>query len=503
MPNKNLHRFNSVFFVITLMTLGILFFVIPKQTRSEIEKRDLAKLPSFSIEKLKSGKYLDSIDLYYSDNFPFRDFFVNTAFKIDRIKGIESEKIAFYNEGIDMDAGVENLKKQNDSSFSKVDNTDSSLFKNDGNASDVENLSQGLLIYEGMAIQIFGGSRNTAIYMSKAINEIRKNIDDNVKIYVGVTPTHGEFYLPSEYIDKRSSEKKNIDTIYKYLDPSISKIKISEELFKHKSEYIFFNTDHHWTVRGAYYAYAAFCKTAGLKAVELNKFEKKVIKGFLGTLHRKTRDSRLAKNIDSVEYFIPSIRSQTFQLTGNGYGNIIKSNMFYETAKGGNAYSVFLGGDIPATCIVSKLKNNKRILVFKNSFGNSFSPFLASHYERTYVADYRFFNCNLKDFVEKNKITEILILHNSFSANTPSHIDNLKDILKNETPCVEHSLPEWEILFPNNIILSEIYKRHISKLNISKNSLSPQNNNPSQKSVNNNVANQNNLNNNTDSLNSK
>jgi hypothetical protein len=502
MLNKYLYRFNSIFFVMILMALGILFFILPKKKNSEIEKRDLATLPSFSIEKLKSGKYLDSIDLYYSDNFPFRDFFVNTAFKIDRIKGIESEKIAFYNQGLDINAGIESLKKQNNS-LTTNNTSNSSLFKNDGKASDVENLSQGLLIYEGMAIEIFGGNRSTAIYMSKAVNEIRKNIDYKIKIYVGVTPTHGAFYLPLEYIDKRSSEKKNIDTIYKYLDPSITKIDIVKELSKHKNEYIFFNTDHHWTVRGAYYAYAAFCKSAGLKAVELNKLEKKVIKGFLGTYHRKTRDRRLAKNIDSVEYFIPSVRTQTFQLTGNGYGNIIKSNMFYEAAKGVNAYSVFLGGDIPATCIVSKLKNNKRILVFKNSFGNSFSPFLSAHYERTYVADYRFFNCNLKDFVEKNKITEILILHNSSSANIPSHIDNLRDILKNETVCVEHGLPEWENLFPNNILLSEIYKRHINKLNFSKNTYSTQNNNPSQKSVNNNVANQNNLNINTDSLNSK
>jgi hypothetical protein len=30
----------------------------------------------------------------------------------------------------------------------------------------------------------------------------------------------------------------------------------------HKNEYLYFRTDHHWTQRGAYYAYTAFAATA-------------------------------------------------------------------------------------------------------------------------------------------------------------------------------------------------------------------------------------------------
>jgi len=51
-----------------------------------------------------------------------------------------------------------------------------------------------------------------------------------------------------------------------------------EELQKHTNEYLFFNTDHHWTGRGAYYAYRAFCNSAGFMPYELSELEKKTKK---------------------------------------------------------------------------------------------------------------------------------------------------------------------------------------------------------------------------------
>lgn len=311
---------------------------------------------------------------------------------------------------------------------------------------------------------MFGGSRGTAIYLSKAVNDIRKQLPDDVNVFVGITPTHGEFYLPSEYIDKRISERKIIDSAYKYMDAAVKTFDVTAELFKHKDEYIFFNTDHHWTGTGAYYAYAAFCKSAGITAVPLKQMERRVIPNFLGTLYRMTRDKRLEHNKDSVVYHKVPINYKAFQLFGNGYGLIRKTNLYVDGAKGGNAYGVFLGGDLPAMCIVSKQENGKRVLILKNSFGNAISPYFVSHFERTYIADYRYFKCNLKDFIEKNGITDLVIFHNSFSANTPSHVDMLKQIAKSETVCVAHSLPSWEELFPEGKLMAPVLEKHNKEL---------------------------------------
>ena len=53
------------------------------------------------------------------------------------------------------------------------------------------------------------------------------------------------------------------------------------KLEAHKDEYLYFRSDHHWTALGAYYAYTAFCESAGLKAEPLSKFESGEYTGFL------------------------------------------------------------------------------------------------------------------------------------------------------------------------------------------------------------------------------
>jgi len=456
MLGKFLLKLNSVLYVLLLAGLGILFIVLPKKAVSEYEKRPLSKFPQFSLEKLKNGKFVDSIDLYYSDNFPFRDNFVELAFIIKQNRGLVSKDIAFYNESIDFDAGTETLKEKDSTDTGEAEIS----FYNDGDSKDVKNLSSGLLIYNGMAIQMFGGSKNTAIYLSKVVNEVRKKLPDHVNIHLGITPTHGEFYLPSEYANKKTSERKLIDTAYMYLDKDVSSFDITSELYKHKNEYIFFNTDHHWTGTGAYYAYVAFCKKNDLTPVPLSEMRRAVIPKFLGSLYRITKDKRLEEKIDSVVYHKVPISNVTYQLSGKGYGIIQKSNLYIENARGGNSYGVFLGGDIPALCVVSKQQNGKRILILKNSFGNAIAPYFVSHFERTYVCDYRYFDCNLKDFIEKNEITDVLIFHNSFSANTSSHADQLRQILNSKTVCVAHKLPEWEVMFPEGKLLEPILEKH-------------------------------------------
>lgn len=109
------YRLNAILFMIPLGVLGILFFVLPKQQVSEIEKRELAPMPSFSAEKLFAGGYTDSLDLHFSDNFPFRERWVAVAKFIENHRGFANEDVKFYAEGVDMDAGIDAIAAANDS----------------------------------------------------------------------------------------------------------------------------------------------------------------------------------------------------------------------------------------------------------------------------------------------------------------------------------------------------------------------------------------------------
>ena len=240
-------------------------------------------------------------------------------------------------------------------------------------------------------------------------------------------PVGGDFYLPNNI--NKNNEIKFIDALYASLVNGVIPIRAYESLKPHYKEYLQFNTDHHWTGRAAYYAYEAFCNTIGISQVPMEKLNRKVIKGFLGTLYYYTLSPELKNNKDSVEYFKIPYETKTVYYTKNST-TPVKGNLYAESARGGNSYGVFLGGDFPLIKIVSSIKNNKKILVLKDSYGNAFVPYLASHYEEIYVIDYRYYEGGVKNLVKNNNITDILFAHNVFMFNTNYTIVKERNFLK-------------------------------------------------------------------------
>ena len=70
-----------------------LAFILPKPTVSEAEKRELAKMPAFSWESLRSGSLTRDFEAFYADTFPFRDSFVRMASYIEEFYGIRYDDV--------------------------------------------------------------------------------------------------------------------------------------------------------------------------------------------------------------------------------------------------------------------------------------------------------------------------------------------------------------------------------------------------------------------------
>ena len=64
----------SLLFVLAML---ILHLVLPNKTFSKEEKRYLAQWPDFHIEKVLTGDYGTKVESYFSDQFPFREFWVH------------------------------------------------------------------------------------------------------------------------------------------------------------------------------------------------------------------------------------------------------------------------------------------------------------------------------------------------------------------------------------------------------------------------------------------
>ena len=84
-----------------------------------------------------------------------------------------------------------------------------------------------------------------------------------------------------------------------------------------------------------------------------------------------------------------------------------------------------MGGDIPLATIKTENTNGKKIIVFKESYGNAFIPFIVPHYEYVYVADIRSFPYNSVDFIKNNGIGEVLFINNIMASNTDARVANI------------------------------------------------------------------------------
>ena len=219
-----------------------------------------------------------------------------------------------------------------------------------------------------------------------------------------------------------------IENIYNSEDANIKNVWAIDEIRKHRTEYIYFNTDHHWTSLGAYYAYRAFCTTAGLTPVSLDTIPYKTKPAFLGSLYRLTRDKGLQTNPDSVRYYLFR-DSVNFYIGSSSIGYWAKSKMYGEGASGPNSYSVFLQGDLPVVKMETQHKNGRKIAVVKESYGNAFAPFLINNYEKVIVVDQRYYTGDLIKMLKAEGINELLFINNIFAAHTPFHIEKIKGLM--------------------------------------------------------------------------
>ncbi|HEV7780327.1 MAG TPA: DHHW family protein [Chitinophagaceae bacterium] len=286
-----------------------------------------------------------------------------------------------------------------------------------------------VFIFKNRGFEVFSGGASMGKAYADVINMYSRLNIPGLKIYNIIIPNGFEFEITERYKDKAKPAKEAIDAVFAAEDPEIIKVNPVDEIRKHRSEYIYFNTDHHWTSLGAYYAYKSFCGAAGLTPVSLDTVASKVKPGFLGFFHRLTRSSVLKNNPDSVRYYLFK-DSVDFYIGSSSIGYWSKSHMYAEQASGDNSYSVFLQGDLPICKMETQHKNGRKIVLVKESYGNAFAPFLVNNYEKIIVVDQREYKGDFIAMLKAEGINELLFINNIFAAHTQFHIDDIRGLKK-------------------------------------------------------------------------
>ena len=445
---QKLYRLSAILFAGSLLLFGFVSCVDKDKKISEEENRALAQRPAFSLKALFSGDLTVDFENYYSDNFPARSFFLSCNKKINSIftqfsAGGGNQLVIkndtngedFGGEGLDLveketepvtepepvtentqPAGQDNLDDKHDSVV-------------DGAKDDEVSIKNYLIVTKDSAMEIFSYSESIVQNYADLINKTAKAMPDGVKFYSLVAPTSAEFYGTQQYRTGSHSQYDAIKKIYEKLDDSIIKVDAYSPLNDHADEYIYFRTDHHWTARGAYYAYTGFCKKAGLTAPELSAFPTRKIEGFVGTFYRSAQSDVLKNNPDYVECFDLIVDAENTVYSNSSLTNGVKTYVIAKEVKSSNKYLAFIAGDQPIEKITTSVKNGKKILVLKESYGNAFVPFLCNNYEEVYVIDPRQVKMNLPQFVNDNGIQEVMALNYCMGIANKKYRTSLESLL--------------------------------------------------------------------------
>lgn len=270
-------------------------------------------------------------------------------------------------------------------------------------------------VLDDSAYEIYNYVNNTASRYAKAVNKLTKGLDSSVKVYDLIAPTSVEIKFPDNKKKKLNSspQKEALENIEHKLSGREIFVPLYDKLMRHRTEYIFFRTDHHWTSLGAYYAYEAFCEAKNIIPNQLSAYKIKKSENFTGSFYRETnQDSNL--RADTLEAIYPLGQQISMKYTTTE-GQTISAPVIADADKFGSGmkYSVFIAGDNPYTVIQNKeIANGSSCVVVKESFGNAFVPFLADHYQTIYVIDYRYWEGKLVDFIKKKKTREVVLINN-------------------------------------------------------------------------------------------
>nr|WP_316621546.1 DHHW family protein [uncultured Ruminococcus sp.] len=296
----------------------------------------------------------------------------------------------------------------------------------DGTDGYTSGTDSGVFIYKNMAFELCGASDSAAEDYASAISAFKKSAPE-FTVYNMVVPTHTEFGLPDRVAADTytASQLQNIKKVYSSYTEDVKPINCYNKLGEHINDYIYFNTDHHWTGLGAYYAYQAFCEQTNQTPLQLSDCTENKKEGFHGTFYDTASDL----NPDTVYYWTFPYKTHAMRQEESGM-DLYEMELYYEYIEdSGSLYSTFICGDSSLFIEYNDdNKNGKKIAVVKESYGNAFSPYLTYNYEEVHVIDSRYFSGSLKDYMTENGITEVIFVNNTMSSNNPFMVDGIRAI---------------------------------------------------------------------------
>ena len=181
---------------------------------------------------------------------------------------------------------------------------------------------------------------------------------------------------------------------------NVKTIPLHDVMMSHRTEDIYFRTDHHWTSAGAYYAYKLLCDTLGLTPFDPSAHTVLAADGFYGTHYSKARTWNAEP--DTITWYDLQNSLTVWNVTGPGQPTEGTTTGLYDLDKLEvyDKYAMFLHGNNGLSRVEGD--GEGKILVIKDSYANSFVPYLTANYAAIDVVDFRNYNYGLDQLIADN-----------------------------------------------------------------------------------------------------
>ena len=366
----------GIIFILTLFLFLIINVIVPDREKSVQENRMLATKPKFRLSSLISGDYDEKFEAYMDDQFVGRDMWRKLKVTVDRIGGSRLEN------GVYIGTNGQLLEQ-------------------------IEVADENHLAANIKAIKSFSESQSKIPVRMMLVPDAANVLNHS---------------LPS--LAKPEDQTQMFSMVRKDLGDSVEWIDVSTELNKHKTEKIYYKTDHHWTTLGAFYAFQAAAPSLGIDGDLSGKYVSYTVSdSFNGMLASKSGVNFGEK--EQIDIYVPTEEDTDLIVDYVDEGKRSTSLYYSSKLKEKDQYTVFLGGNSSLLDIRTVSTSTKRLLLVKDSFANSFIPFLTPYYREIVVVDPRYYSGTINDLMDSYRISEVLFL---YSGNTFFKDNNISGV---------------------------------------------------------------------------
>ena len=416
------HNRILVTLVAVMMTAFVVVFcTLPRSTYSELERRDLLRFPDFSWQSLREGNFTQSVSNWFSDSEPFRDVLMRGSMELKSLMAFKTQSAVTFHAAQEEPVAAVEAPAEVDL---LGDQRDIEEFHNNVDAN-AKMESAGVIVVgnapDARALMAFKNKNKGEQRFAKVVNDYQTVFGSEVNVYCMIIPTAVEYYCPLNARSCTDPEFPVLTELYDLIDTTVHVVDLYMLLGEHVDEDIYLRTDHHWSPLGAYYAARQFAMVADVKVPDLKDFEMDTIKNYVGSMYGFSKDVNVKKSPEDfvfykplgVEYETTYIRydlDEDYQIIGEEKPH--QGEFFVKTSGSSSAYCTFMGSDARITQVKTDSECPRRLLVMKDSFGNAIPGYLFGSFNEIHVVDFRYFTYNIKDYVDKHGITDILMANN-------------------------------------------------------------------------------------------